>query len=631
MAFNNFPYSNAHELNLDWVIKTCKEAANTALQAFAKSEDTEAFVNEYFDNLDVQQEINNKLNNMAASGELANIVDDFIPSVVTVWLNTHITQETGYVIDDTLTVAGAAADAAAVGRVKSNLLYRAVEKLDTTCFEKGSLANGNDDTFRANQRARTPLMMAVNDIEINVKLAQYPDAVVAVSIFSSDGTFQSSSAWVYDYTIKKGTIFRALIDFNAPSTISGNKTVSEICATCVFSKKNVNFKTFTETDNLQLLFEHGSLAYGENDDNTSFKARARMIDKLVCDKDILVKWKTGYYTLVFFDSNLTFAEGWGWLQKDHFIPAGTIFRIVVTLDNTSTAPQTIPTLVNCIDFEVIDDKQLNNDRCITWQCRNVDDTFYPPYSKWYIKAAAENQYDRVRVNVRKTTDDYYVLIHDNTINNVAVNPDGTAIESAFNSYGHTLAEFNAFDWGLKYSKQYAGATVPTLTEACKYAAMYNLSLTLELSLTPTSTDITNICKVLEQYGLADNCIVIYGALFDHTYYLTLKEFVTKNPFISVCVGGGLSVLTQNATDIADLETGKNSIYAVGIDTWGSEEVTEATRTYICNHGWKLYNSNAMTYTQLINQVGFNHGYTLIEANNIYMIKDKIRAYANGQI
>lgn len=82
------------------------------------------YVNNYFDNLDVQEEINNKLDSMAEDGTLATIVAPFfaeaineIPGVVSDWLAAHVDPDTGYVIDDTLTITDAAADAKAVGDI----------------------------------------------------------------------------------------------------------------------------------------------------------------------------------------------------------------------------------------------------------------------------------------------------------------------------------------------------------------------------------------------------------------------------------------------------------------------------------------------------------------------------------
>lgn len=72
------------------------------------------YVNTYFDNLDVQTEINNKLDAMAVSGELLQIIEPTITDEVADWLSEHLTPTTP-TIDNTLTVSGAGADAKVVG------------------------------------------------------------------------------------------------------------------------------------------------------------------------------------------------------------------------------------------------------------------------------------------------------------------------------------------------------------------------------------------------------------------------------------------------------------------------------------------------------------------------------------
>lgn len=74
----------------------------------------ESYVNNYFDNLDVQEEINTKLDAMAQDGSLSAIFAQIIPDVVTEWLDENITPTTPPV-DDTLTIEDAAADAKATG------------------------------------------------------------------------------------------------------------------------------------------------------------------------------------------------------------------------------------------------------------------------------------------------------------------------------------------------------------------------------------------------------------------------------------------------------------------------------------------------------------------------------------
>ena len=87
-------------------------------------EDLETFVNTYFDNLDVQEEINNKLDAMAEAGYFDTLFNTLFRSdiinkageVTSAWIAENLLQETGYVIDKTLTVSDAAADAEITGK-----------------------------------------------------------------------------------------------------------------------------------------------------------------------------------------------------------------------------------------------------------------------------------------------------------------------------------------------------------------------------------------------------------------------------------------------------------------------------------------------------------------------------------
>lgn len=68
------------------------------------------YVNTYFDNVDIQDEINNKLDAMARDGSLTLV----LAPIIAEWLATHI-QPTSPAIDNTLSVSGAGADSKTVG------------------------------------------------------------------------------------------------------------------------------------------------------------------------------------------------------------------------------------------------------------------------------------------------------------------------------------------------------------------------------------------------------------------------------------------------------------------------------------------------------------------------------------
>lgn len=60
--FDTFPYTNFHELNLDWIIKMLRDYADTL---------------EYVQTFDVTGEVSDKLEQMLADGELTNLLGDF--------------------------------------------------------------------------------------------------------------------------------------------------------------------------------------------------------------------------------------------------------------------------------------------------------------------------------------------------------------------------------------------------------------------------------------------------------------------------------------------------------------------------------------------------------------------------
>lgn len=156
-VYNQFPYTNFHEINLDWLIAEVKKISDgwieykNTMDAWKLTIDEELEVfNEWFDHLDVQDEVRNVINDMVASGQFQLIAQPTIRTTTEAWLTRHITQPTNPVIDSSLSISGAAADAAAAGALRSQLqdynCYSAIpRKPDASGTENGvnySVANG---------------------------------------------------------------------------------------------------------------------------------------------------------------------------------------------------------------------------------------------------------------------------------------------------------------------------------------------------------------------------------------------------------------------------------------------------------------------------------------------------------
>lgn len=120
--FDQYPYTNFHNINLDWILERVKEWGqmvednNTRFENLEQAnEDFKTYVTNYLENLNIQTAIDDKLNRMFESGELTDYLQPYVSTTVTTWLDENITEPTGVVIDSSLTVAGACADAKTVG------------------------------------------------------------------------------------------------------------------------------------------------------------------------------------------------------------------------------------------------------------------------------------------------------------------------------------------------------------------------------------------------------------------------------------------------------------------------------------------------------------------------------------
>ena len=113
--FDNFPYTNFHELNLDAIIKILRDMQDEWAATKDEWADMKEFVNHYFETLDVSEEVSDRIKMMAKDGTLYSIIQPDISSTVTTWLANHISGQTTPAVDRSLTVEGAAAEAYITG------------------------------------------------------------------------------------------------------------------------------------------------------------------------------------------------------------------------------------------------------------------------------------------------------------------------------------------------------------------------------------------------------------------------------------------------------------------------------------------------------------------------------------
>ena len=115
--FQQFPYSNFHEMNLDQIIKIMREMQDEWENTKTEWASYKDFIDNYFANLNLDAETEKALKNLLAAGELNDVIDPVIASETAAWLTLHISQPTTPVVDTSLSIDGAAADSRTVGSI----------------------------------------------------------------------------------------------------------------------------------------------------------------------------------------------------------------------------------------------------------------------------------------------------------------------------------------------------------------------------------------------------------------------------------------------------------------------------------------------------------------------------------
>lgn len=78
MAFSNFPYTDFHNLNLDWLLETVKDLDTKWDEYYTQWNKWQTDVQNYIDNLDYIAAIDKYLDALKASGELSDIIDTWL-------------------------------------------------------------------------------------------------------------------------------------------------------------------------------------------------------------------------------------------------------------------------------------------------------------------------------------------------------------------------------------------------------------------------------------------------------------------------------------------------------------------------------------------------------------------------
>lgn len=76
--YNKYPYTDFHELNLDWIIGRIKKLTEDWKATDADWHELHDYVENYFNNLDIQNEVDNKIDDMIADGDMQTLINNIL-------------------------------------------------------------------------------------------------------------------------------------------------------------------------------------------------------------------------------------------------------------------------------------------------------------------------------------------------------------------------------------------------------------------------------------------------------------------------------------------------------------------------------------------------------------------------
>ena len=341
-------YSN--DLTLQWT--TYRNELSAQWQTY------KTYIDNYFNNLDVQTEINNKLDQMALNGTLSALIEPFVGSdiqnTVNAWLTAHVDPVgSAVIVDNTLTITGAAADAKTTGDeiniIHSDIRNNIVNMLNSLSvlsnvnyvWEQGTF--DGEGTLQPNAyRARNPLFISTSLFD-SILLPNTDKYDFSIQQYDESKNFISAVGWVenskyYIYTPNSNVKF---IRVGAKLKSSFEITATELSELDAFDFGYINYdyntkinafkteyNTYTATNDNNLYqikkekhynvtWEQGSISNGADVDN-QYRARIQGYIPVNKGDKLVFNVNNGTYAFAYslIGVNYQFLEVVGWVTEN---------------------------------------------------------------------------------------------------------------------------------------------------------------------------------------------------------------------------------------------------------------------------------------------------------------------------
>lgn len=180
---------------------------------------------------------------------------------------------------------------------------------------------------------------------------------------------------------------------------------------------------------------------------------------------------------------------------------------------------------------------------------------YPHGSKASFLSAVYHGFTAILIDVIPTSDNEWVVSHDNNLASFATDNDGNALASPWNITEHTLAEVKALDLGYKYGSAYVGTRILTLDEAIAFLKKLGVIIVTEAEIGKGLTMYQKLVDTCAKYGIDDKFIMF-------SYSKSELEYVKqKMPKASLMIwGGDNDTVSARIADAIALKDDNTTVY-----------------------------------------------------------------------
>lgn len=403
-----------------------------------------------------------------------------------------------------------------------------ISEFSSSIFEKGGYLYTEKDSYRENVRIRSKsFLYSLNGIDIGRK-ADHPAAVFLVTIFDNEKNIISTSDWVTSYRIPANSIFTIIL------TSTNNPTSDVLSVDEIYNRFDSAPIQYKVVENTR---DHCTAKVGDFNSETDiyepfYSNRACILEFISCDNKLIKCLVEDGYKIYIngYDKDFNLLKfnilGTGnWLTGLNYIDVSDYkyIRIVIanSADTSITAAQAlenvelIKSVPDVENYTAMTIDSLSKDGINQEQKSYAP--LYPQSSIVSFQKAFDQGFRSLILHIQFTADSEIVVFHDVTINNNAVNTDGSAISETLRVDQLTLSQLDSYDFGLKFGEKYAGTKITRFEDALDFAKKHNMYVQLEPTLRLSNANITSVCDMLKKFGYIKNICYFSSTYADLAY------------------------------------------------------------------------------------------------------------------